>query len=230
MIGGMLERLGGGSNGVGRGGEAGREPTASNGSVPLTRPPPPPPPASRSPVSPSPVGPSITHYDETTGVPLAREAVASQQALGHTVVPLSEAYSRRLSRLQVLYCTYDLSLAFSVVCAVALSTRRESPAVSPSPHRKPAAPIDFHPKRQLLPASLFVNIYGTPEFGVEQANAGAGEASAAQAAVSGAKRGSSGGEGCDRAGDARRRERDRGEAEVRRGPQAGATFCLYVLP
>ncbi|CAM9899756.1 unnamed protein product, partial [Laminaria digitata] len=47
-------------------------------------------------------GPSITHYDETTGVPLTREAVASQQSLGHTVVPLSEAYTRRLSRLQSL--------------------------------------------------------------------------------------------------------------------------------
>lgn len=45
--------------------------------------------------------PSTTHYDETTGVPLSREAVASQLSLGHTVVLLSEAYSRRLSRLQV---------------------------------------------------------------------------------------------------------------------------------
>lgn len=51
----------------------------------------------------APGGPSITHYDETTGVPLTREAVASQQSLGHTVVPLSEAYTRRLSRLQVLF-------------------------------------------------------------------------------------------------------------------------------
>ncbi|CAM9207788.1 unnamed protein product [Scytosiphon promiscuus] len=40
--------------------------------------------------------------EPTTGVPLAREAVASQQALGHTIVPLSEAYGRRLSRLQSL--------------------------------------------------------------------------------------------------------------------------------
>lgn len=54
------------------------------------------------PPSAAPGGPSITHYDETTGVPLIREAVASQQSLGHTVVPLSEAYNRRLSRLQVL--------------------------------------------------------------------------------------------------------------------------------
>lgn len=104
MIGGMLERLGG-SNGGGRG-EAGREAAASNGGVSTTPPPPPPPPP---PAQPSPVGPSITHYDETTGVPLAREAVASQQALGHTVVPLGEAYSRRLSQLQVLL--YDLFLA-----------------------------------------------------------------------------------------------------------------------
>lgn len=98
MIGGMLERLGG--NHGGNRGEAGREAAVNNRGVPpapppLTPPPPPPPP------SPSPVGPSITHYDETTGVPLAREAVASQQALGHTVVPLGDAYSRRLSLLQV---------------------------------------------------------------------------------------------------------------------------------
>lgn len=48
-------------------------------------------------------GRSITHYDETTGVPLTREAVESQLSLGHTVVLLSEAYNRRLSRLQVMY-------------------------------------------------------------------------------------------------------------------------------
>lgn len=97
MVGGMLEKLGGSAGGSG--GELGRE-AAGNSSGSVTPPPPlptspPPPPA------PSPVGPSITHYDETTGVPLAREAVASQQALGHTVVPLGEAYSRRLSRIQV---------------------------------------------------------------------------------------------------------------------------------
>lgn len=100
MIGGMLERLGGNNNGGGGGGDESRQAAANNGSAPTTPSPLPPPPAPPPP-SPSPIGPSITHYDETTGVPLAREAVASQQALGHTVVPLGEAYSRRLSRLQV---------------------------------------------------------------------------------------------------------------------------------
>lgn len=105
MIGGMLERLGGGGGGGvaagGVGGGGGRAGGDSGGvsSIPLPPPPPPLPPPSAP--SPSPVGPSVTHYDETTGVPLIREAVASQQALGHTVVPLSEAYNRRLSRLQV---------------------------------------------------------------------------------------------------------------------------------
>ena len=138
MIGGMLERLEG-ANGGG-GGEAGREAATNKGGggvppTPSPLAPPPPPPPSPSP-SPLPVGPSITHYDETTGVPLAREAVASQQALGHTVVPLGEAYSRRLSRLQVRplpWCELDaftytlvenifppqLSLPFSI-CTAAL--------------------------------------------------------------------------------------------------------------
>lgn len=48
------------------------------------------------------VGPPLTHYNETTGVPLPHEAVAPQAALGHTIVPLHEAYNRRLSRLQAL--------------------------------------------------------------------------------------------------------------------------------
>ncbi|CAM9117886.1 unnamed protein product, partial [Pylaiella littoralis] len=108
MIGGMLERLGGNSGsgtgavGTGEGGE-GREGGREGGdvsSIPL--PPLPPPLLPPSAPSPPPVGPSVTHYDETTGVPLIREAVASQQALGHTVVPLGEAYNRRLSRLQSL--------------------------------------------------------------------------------------------------------------------------------
>lgn len=51
--------------------------------------------------APVPPGPPLTHYDETTGVPLAREAVASQLSLGHTVVSLREAYEKRLSRIQV---------------------------------------------------------------------------------------------------------------------------------
>lgn len=46
-------------------------------------------------------GGGITHYDETSGVPLSRDVLASQKALGHTVVPLNKAYHRRLSRLQV---------------------------------------------------------------------------------------------------------------------------------
>lgn len=47
-------------------------------------------------------GGGITHYDETSGVPLSRDVLASQKALGHTVVPLNKAYDRRLSRLQVI--------------------------------------------------------------------------------------------------------------------------------
>lgn len=50
--------------------------------------------------TPVPREPVLTHYDETTGVPLAREAVASQLSLGHTVVSLREAYEKRLSRIQ----------------------------------------------------------------------------------------------------------------------------------
>eukprot|EP00903_Cladosiphon_okamuranus_P011998 g11267.t1 len=98
MLGGMLERLGG--NHGGSRGNAGREAATNSSGVPPA--PPPPTPPQPPPPSPPPVGPSITHYDETTGVPLAWEAVASQQALGHTVVPLGDAYSRRLSRLQSL--------------------------------------------------------------------------------------------------------------------------------
>ncbi|CAB1096679.1 unnamed protein product [Ectocarpus sp. CCAP 1310/34] len=96
LVGGMLEQVGErGGDGTRRGSRGGE---GDNGNAPSAAPQPlPPPPA----VPPSPAGPSITHYDETTGVPLAREAVASQQALGHTVVPLREAYSRRLSRLQL---------------------------------------------------------------------------------------------------------------------------------
>jgi hypothetical protein len=48
------------------------------------------------------VGPPMTHYSETTGVPLPRAAVAGELGLGHTVVPLHEAYNRRLGRLQAL--------------------------------------------------------------------------------------------------------------------------------
>ncbi|KAG5180093.1 hypothetical protein JKP88DRAFT_264019 [Tribonema minus] len=44
----------------------------------------------------------LTHYNETAGVPLRKDAVEEQVALGHTVVPLHEAYSRRLARLQAL--------------------------------------------------------------------------------------------------------------------------------
>ncbi|CAN0056187.1 unnamed protein product [Ectocarpus sp. 4 AP-2014] len=97
MVGGMLDQVGErGGDGTRRGSRGGE---GDNDNAPSAAPQPlPPPPA----VPPSPAGPSITHYDETTGVPLAREAVASQQALGHTVVPLREAYSRRLSRLQSL--------------------------------------------------------------------------------------------------------------------------------
>lgn len=105
MIGGLLGRL---NEADGRDVGGGRERQGSRGNdqpvTPSTQTPPPPPPPTTTTTtapSPSPMGPSITHYDETTGVPLAREAVASQQALGHTVVLLSEAYGRRLSRLQV---------------------------------------------------------------------------------------------------------------------------------
>lgn len=108
MIGGMLDTLGvngsskRGDTGTARGREGGEggeqerrgEATGTNHNASLPSPPPPPPP-------PSSAGPRTTHYDETTGVPLARDAVASQQALGHTVVPLAEAYDRRLARLQV---------------------------------------------------------------------------------------------------------------------------------
>eukprot|EP00953_Heterococcus_sp_UTEX-ZZ885_P001858 1519-Heterococcus_DN1.PRE.1 len=48
------------------------------------------------------IGPALTHYNETTGVPLPNEAVTGQVSLGHTVVPLHDAYNRRLSRLQAL--------------------------------------------------------------------------------------------------------------------------------
>jgi hypothetical protein len=48
------------------------------------------------------IGPALTHYNETTGVPLPQEAVTGQVSLGHTVVPLHDAYNRRLSRLQAL--------------------------------------------------------------------------------------------------------------------------------
>ncbi|CAM9173241.1 unnamed protein product, partial [Chrysoparadoxa australica] len=51
------------------------------------------------------LGPRLTHYNETTGVPLPTEAVASQSTLGHTCVPLHEAYNRRLARLQSLVST-----------------------------------------------------------------------------------------------------------------------------
>lgn len=74
--------------------------------------------AASIPAPPAPVadGPSISHYDETTGVPLTREAVASQLSLGHTVVPLSEAYNRRLSRLQVPSAVFCVFRRF-VACA-----------------------------------------------------------------------------------------------------------------
>ncbi|CAM9137098.1 unnamed protein product [Ectocarpus fasciculatus] len=99
MVGGMLEQFGErGGDGTRRGSRGGEGDNSNAASAAPQPPPPPPPPA----LPQSPVGPSITHYDETTGVPLAREAVASQQALGHTVVPLREAHSRRLSRLQSL--------------------------------------------------------------------------------------------------------------------------------
>ncbi len=52
------------------------------------------------------IGEPLSHYNETTGVPLQRRSVSSEVSLGHTVVTLHEAYNLRLTRLQALASTY----------------------------------------------------------------------------------------------------------------------------
>ncbi len=51
-------------------------------------------------------GEPLTHYNETTGVPLQRRSVAGEVSLGHTVVTLHEAFNLRITRLQALVSTY----------------------------------------------------------------------------------------------------------------------------
>ncbi len=51
-------------------------------------------------------GEPLTHYNETTGVPLQRRSVGREVSLGHTVVTLHEAYNLRIARLQALVSTH----------------------------------------------------------------------------------------------------------------------------
>jgi len=47
-------------------------------------------------------GPSYTHYNETTGVPLTEKAAAAHVATGQSVTTLEDAYGKRLGRLSSL--------------------------------------------------------------------------------------------------------------------------------
>lgn len=82
-------------------------PPAPSYAPPSALPPPPTTPAPAPPAHPGAVPPSsssssFTHYDETSGLPLPSDAVYRYGALyGHKVVPLAEAYDRRMHRLQV---------------------------------------------------------------------------------------------------------------------------------
>ncbi len=51
-------------------------------------------------------GEPLTHYNETTGVPLQHRSVAGEVSLGHTMVTLHEAFNLRITRLQALVSTY----------------------------------------------------------------------------------------------------------------------------
>lgn len=47
-------------------------------------------------------GQHLTHYDETAGIALAGTMVDTHTSMGHTVVPLVDAYNRRYHKLQSL--------------------------------------------------------------------------------------------------------------------------------
>ena len=44
----------------------------------------------------------LTHYDETTGIPLPKSSVDQHLAMGNVVIPLVEAYRTRYERLRAL--------------------------------------------------------------------------------------------------------------------------------
>ena len=47
-------------------------------------------------------GPTYSHYNETTGVPLTEKAAAAHVATGQSVTTLEDAYGKRLGRLSAL--------------------------------------------------------------------------------------------------------------------------------